>query len=487
MISYPALRSIDIAALIIEAGGDPWLVDHGMQCGDPGAISELARAFITAGVCTAEIYRQFDQAQARLRASWSRPGPDHEQGDRSAGSRHPITDGAEVQRVVTRLLIQQDQLPAIGADLAVISANLAEVQRFSGGSIRTLNGELQYADALIGQGVAGHQDVRHIEDSAVEMTSAALHRVQALQHDYCSRLASSITELRARHGYDPVALEAVDGDDQSGSGERGRDAIEFYDRNQRSEDEATAPENADARARLRDYATATDPRANPESRCLAGERLEDFRMAHFFGPLPTDPILGGDASTRARGRIQMQRRLEQGEYGLAAMTPDQATRTLDDGEQFARALATRRVLDGLVMRGVSRAGAGEIVRHLTSYGGPALAGAERSLSVADAKAFAKVAGQAGEVGDLVEFGMALNDWSSGGSNEDLGASTGSIVGGAAGAWAAGAAAALVAGPWTAGAVAIVGDLVGSGIGERLGGGVGAAFDPVHIAGGGKSW
>ena len=33
--------------------------------------------------------------------------------------------------------------------------------------------------------------------------------------------------------------------------------------------------------------------------------------------------------------------------------------------------------------------------------------------------------------------MAINDWSSGGTNEDLGGSAGAIVGGTVGAWAAG--------------------------------------------------
>ena len=211
-------------------------------------------------------------------------------------------------------------------------------------------------------------------------------------------------------------------------------------------------------------------------------------MAQFVGPLPTDPILGGDARSRARSRLNMQRELEAGRYDLPAMQPDQATQSLDDGEQFGRVIATRRALESLISHGLSPAGAGEVVRRLTSYGGPALAGAEKSLSVADSKALAKVTGRIGKVGDLVEFGLAVNDRTSGGNNEEFGASTGSILGGAGGAWAAGAAAAMVAGPWTAGAVAVLGDLAGSEIGERIGAGIGSAFDPTPISStGGRSW
>ncbi|MCX2941478.1 putative alpha/beta hydrolase, partial [Mycobacterium pinniadriaticum] len=114
MSAYPSLTHISIGALIGEAGGDPWQVDETMQSGDPGAIAELGRAFYSAGACTAETYAEFEQAQARFRASWNREGGEH-----------PINDSAEVQRATTRLLVQRDQLPAIGADLSGIAANLA--------------------------------------------------------------------------------------------------------------------------------------------------------------------------------------------------------------------------------------------------------------------------------------------------------------------------------------------------------------------------
>ena len=149
-------------------------------------------------------------------------------------------------------------------------------------------------------------------------------------------------------------------------------------------------------------------------------------------------------------------------------------------------LATRRALDGLVSHGLSTVGAGDgqavdVLRRTRS------GGAEKTLSASDAKAFAKVANRVGKVADLVEFGMAINDWSSGGTNEDLGGSAGAIAGGRRG---RGRPEHLLPGgrPLTAGAVAIVGDLVGSGIGERLGGGIGSLLDPAQVtAAGGRSW
>lgn len=466
MTDYPRLTHIDVVALACAAGGNPWQVDHGLQCGDPGAVSDLSRAFIAAGACTAETYTEFEKAQARFRASWVH-----------RGGEHPINDSVEVQRATSNLMVQREHLPAIGAALASIGADLAEAQRFSNSSIGTLNAQLEYIDALIGQALTNDRDTEDLETGAVTITSETLRRVESLREDYSTTLSSAMTELRFRYGYD-IAIP------ENGP----REAIEAYHAVQLAADDLVDAHDPAAAARLRDYAIATDPAATPEARRLADERLDDFRMASFVGPLPIDPVLGGDARSRARGRLQIQHQLEQGAYELAAMTPDQATQTLDDGERFGRVLATRRVVDGLVSHGLSTVGATEVVKRMTSYGGPAMAGAERTLSANDAKAFAKVANRVGKVGDLVEFGMAMNDWSSGGSNEDLGGSSGAIVGGAAGAWAAGALAATVAGPWTAGAVAIVGDLVGSGIGERLGAGIGSMLDPVQVAGaGGRSW
>lgn len=497
MTRYPNLVHIGIGALIGEAGGDPWNVDDTLQSGDPGAINDLGRAFYSAGACTAETYSEFEQAQARFRASWNRDNGEH-----------PINDSAEVQRATTRLMVQRDQLPAIGVDLSNIAVSLAEAQRFSGMQVENLNTQLHYIDALIDQALANDQDTSALEDNAIAATSGVLHQVEALRDDYNAKLNAALTDLRAEHGYDPAPIEDVDGDGEPGTEQRGRESTDYYDQNQRAKDEALvnsgAPitqEKADAAARLRDFATATNPAADADARRLAGERLDDYRMAHFLGPLPRDPILGGDARTRARSRLDLQRQLEQGTYGLPPMTADHATQALDEGEQFGRVVAVKQAVRVLVGQGLSAAGATEVVKNLTEYGGLAMTGVERygdsvpggrhavpsALSAEDARALGRIAGRISKVGDAIQLGMALNDWAHGGSNEDLGAATGSLLGGAGGAWAAGTGAAMFTGPWTAAAVAVAGAFVCGTVGEKVGGGIGSLFDPSYVGGGGKSW
>jgi len=266
----------------------------------------------------------------------------------------------------------------------------------------------------------------------------------------------------------------------------GVNAIESYEATQLAADQARAAHDPEAAARLRDHAVATNPAADPEAQRLAGERLDDFRMSRFVGPLPIDPILGGDARSRARSRVDLQRRLEAGTYGLPPMTPDDATQSLDDGERFGRAWTTHRGQEVLVSHGMSPSGAAEVIRRMTAIGGPALAGAEKGLSAADTKALAKVAGRFGTIGDIVELGMGFNDWCNGGSHADAGGTIGSVGGGAAGAWAGALAVSSFGGPWTVAAVAIAGSLVGSGFGEGLGRDIGGQFDPVLAPAGGTS-
>lgn len=93
------LRHINIRALIAEAGGDPWAIEHSLHAGRPAQIAELAEAFHAAGRCTAEANAAFEEARRRFEASWNR-----ENGE------HPINDSAEVQRVTAALGVQS--LPA---------------------------------------------------------------------------------------------------------------------------------------------------------------------------------------------------------------------------------------------------------------------------------------------------------------------------------------------------------------------------------------
>lgn len=507
MTEYPSLKHISIGALIGEAGGDPWQVDETLQSGDPGAIADLGRAFYNAGACTAETYAEFVQAQARFQASWNR-----ENGE------HPINDSAEVQRATTRLMVQRDQLPAIGADLSNIAANLAETQRFSGMQVETLNTSLHYIDALIDQALANDQDTSALEDNAIAATSGVLKQVEALRDDYGTKLEAALTDLRVEHGYDPAPIEDVDGDGEPGAEQRGRESTDYYDANQRAKDEALVnsggpitPEKADAAARLRDFATATNPGTDADARRLAGERLDDFRMAHFVGPLPKDPILGGDARSRAQGRLDLQRKLEQGVYGLPPMSADQATQALDEGEQFGRVVAVKQAMTALTSQGMSEDGAKSVINDLvhrasglTDYTGPASAGVEAYgkgiptgahakledlLSPADAAKWAHIAGKIGRVGDVIGLVTAISDKAQGGSNEEFGSALGGLAGGSAAAWGAAAVAGSFTGPWTTAAIVVAASVVGGIGGEQLGGGIGSIFDPAFgsVGGGGKSW
>ena len=508
MTDYPRLTHISVGALVGEAGGDPWQVDATMQSGDPGAIADLGRAFYNAGACTAETYAEFAQAQARFRASWNR-----ENGE------HPINDSAEVQRATTGLMVQRDQLPAIGAELSTIAANLAEAQRFSSMQVDNLNTALHYLDALIDQALAHDQDTSTLEDDAIAATSGVLHQVQALRDDYGAKLDAALTDLRVEHGYDPAPIEDVDGDGEPGPEQRGRESTDYYDANQRAKDEALVngggpmtPEKVDAAARLRDFATATDPAADADARRLAGERLDDFRMAHFVGPLPKDPVLGGDARTRAAQRLDMQRQLERGGlYGLAPMTPDQATQQLDEGEQFGRVVAVKQAMFALTSQGMSEDGAKLVINDvlhragdLAGYSGPVSLGVETYakaipsgahakledlLLPADAAKWAHIAGKVGKVGDLIDLVTTISDRAQGGSNEELGSGLGGLAGGSAAAWGAAAVAGSFTGPWTTAAIVVAASIVGGLGGEQIGGGIGSMFDPAFgsAGGGGKSW
>ncbi|WP_201407065.1 putative alpha/beta hydrolase [Mycobacterium paraintracellulare] len=213
------LRYISVAALIAEAGGDPWAVNQSLQAGSPFQISQLAEAFLKAGRCTAEASNAFDQARSRFDAAWN-----HQNGD------HPITGTDEVQRLTKTLGAQSLQLPKIGADLENIAANLAEAQKAAAGQIAALESQLQQLDGFIGQAVELEKDPtltaedRHAldafisgrEDDAIRDTKAALGQLQSTRNGYANSFQNAMGTLHA-DGYDLTAPQA--GPDQ-GSAEQ---------------------------------------------------------------------------------------------------------------------------------------------------------------------------------------------------------------------------------------------------------------------------
>lgn len=207
------LHYISVAALIAEAGGDPWAINNSLQAGRPAQISDLAQAFHAAGRCTTESSNTFDEARRRFEASWNRDD----------SGEHPINDSAEVQQVTKYLGAQSLQLAKIGSDLENIAATLAEAQRTGATVISTLEGELEQIDNEIGQAVelekAGHLSaadqssvnalIDALEQQAIDDTKSARGQMESIRNGYSGFLQKSLSTLRT-DGYDPKPLEPVD-------------------------------------------------------------------------------------------------------------------------------------------------------------------------------------------------------------------------------------------------------------------------------------
>ena len=167
----------------------------------------------------------------------------------------------------------------------------------------------------------------------------------------------------AAEGYTPDASNGADGQG-TGTDPRADGAAEKYGAGQRAGDEtlvnapgAWTPEKQAAAGRLRDYGTMNDPTANVDEARYANQRLGDYHAADESGPLPTDPVLGGDARIRAQTRQDWQQKLEQGFMGTPPMTPDQATEWLNQSEAQRRAMVLDHFEQQLQRSGMSPAGA----------------------------------------------------------------------------------------------------------------------------------
>lgn len=489
------LRHINLALLIDAAGGNPWLVNNSLQSGNPAVVDELARAFHNASTCTAESSAAFAEARRRFQAAWNR-----ENGE------HPINDSLEVQRATTTLHLQQTQLTAIGTDLETIAAALAEAQKSAAAKINALEIQLQDIDNRIGMYQQAHLDTPELEQVAIDDTAGILHQIEKLRDDYAGILQASTTKLLS-HGYDPTPLHGYDGDGQPNQGQQADHAANSYRTTQRDRDAELVdspgemtPEKAGAAARLRDYATVTDPAADPDARRLAGERLDDFRMAHFIGPLPLDTVLGGNARSNAANRLDLQRRLESGSLlpdGLP-MTRDQATRALDDAAAAARAMALNGFADRLRNSGVSPAGvqrAVDAVKNGTSpreffnqlsnasdavggglekYGGALPTGHHwldaGAFSKADAETLAKFGKGLGGAATGLDGVLTVMDVVGGKipAGQGIAEFGGRWAGGAAGGWGAAFLMSFVVAPEVAVPVAVAGGIIG---GSKVGQGI----------------
>jgi hypothetical protein len=493
------LRWLDVGELTGAAGGDPWSINNTVQSGAPGEISELADNFYKAGVCMGDTSEEFNAAKGRFQAAW----------DRDDGGAHPINDSVEVQRATESLKLNREQIARVAVDLENIAASLAEAQRSGAISIGNLESSLQFIDNQIDREVAtaaanGEEaDWSDLKQAAIERTKHALQEVQAIRDAYSEQLDTSRLEM-AEEGYTSDATRGADGEGGLTPEERAHADADKYGAGERAADEALVnspgpwtPEKQAAQGRLRDYTTINDPNANPEALRYAGRRLGDYNLSQTSGPLPTDPVLGGDARSQAQNRLRLQQQLEAGFHGMPPMSPDAATAMLDNADAQARMLALQRVEQQLKSMGLSEAGVKQVLKNLGGFadqvgggvkqygdsvetGRHALAG----LSKADAELFSKWGGRISKVGNIIQFAVAFDDWMNGGSNENFGKGTGSIVGSILGGAGTGAAVGSFAGPFTAAGAAVIGGIVGGFAGEDIGGDIGRIFDQPLSAGAG---
>lgn len=330
------LKHLSIQELTSAAGGDPWQLDAGLQSGAPGQIDELATAFRNASGCLEETSHDFAVAQQRFGAAW----------DRQDGGGHPINESAEVQRVTENLHLSRTQISKIALDLENIAAALAQAQRSSATSISLLEGALKsydlQIDARIAQAANAGTNAQwdDLKQAAIGRTRTAVDESKAIRTAYTDELSKARTAMVAE-GY---AADPTNGADGIGAGPA-QSAPDKYGASQRAADEALVnapgtwtPEKQSASNRLRDFATANSPTATPEAKRYASERLDDFTTAQMQGPLPTDPVLGGDARTRARARLELQAQFEHGMLDQPGLAPDQATAMLDKTEAHARTM-----------------------------------------------------------------------------------------------------------------------------------------------------
>ncbi|WP_123027019.1 putative alpha/beta hydrolase [Mycolicibacterium stellerae] len=505
MPSYPQLVYLSVPELIGAAGGDPWQIDDTIQAGAPGEISELATSFRNAGLCITETDEEFYQAKKRFTEAWDRDDP-----------AHPVNDSEEVRRATQWLRLSPRQMAKVAADLQDIAATLAEAQRSGHVSVSNLNGRLVQIDNTIAAEIARAQadgvnlDWSELKAAAIEATRNSLGEMTAVRDAYGTKLDAAELDMAA-DGYDMDAIQGAEGEGDPSLQDQARSAAQRYDETQRAGDEALVnsggpmtPEKQAAAARLRDFATANDPTANPYAKQYAGERLDDFNMSNFVGPLPVDPVLGTDARQQARTRLEFQQKLEAGLLGSGPMSPDAATAFLDSSETQARAMVLNRAEQQLTQNGMTHDGAITVIKGLASlsdsigtgvgqYGDSVETGrhALDGLSKADAELFSKWGGRLGNVGNVAQLVLAMtefdnNTWN---PNEEFGEGVGGVVGSVLAGMGSGAAVGSFGGPYTAAAAAIIGGLLGGFAGSDIGGGLGSLADPSrYLPGGGAgSW
>lgn len=198
------LRYIDIAALIAEAGGDPWAINHGLQSARPAQISDLAETFRSAARRSGESTAALAEARQLFAAAWN-----HEAGQ------HPINDRAEIRNTQRSLGAQSQELTTIGNELQIIATVLAEAQRYATTDIASLERQLQQVDSEIG--TAPEHLIIDLEQRAIDDTKSTLAELRSLRSQYSGCLQKSLPTLSADANY-PANPEAANKIPPSGTG-----------------------------------------------------------------------------------------------------------------------------------------------------------------------------------------------------------------------------------------------------------------------------
>lgn len=494
------LQHLDVEDLVSSAGGDPWELDRTIQAGAPGEISEHATAFRQASRCSQETTDEFLAAKARFESAW----------DRQDGGGHPINDSDEVQRATESMNYNRDKLAKVAVDLQNIAASLAEAQRSGAVAIGNLEAALKAIDGQIDHvlrvAAANGEtaDVSQLREAAVDRTAVALREVQAVRDNYGEQLDQSRAEMAAE-GYAPGAVDGTEGRNPDFDS-AAQATADKYNAGQRLADQALVdspgpwtPEKQAAVGRLRDFATVNDATADVDAIRYAGQRLDDFHAANASGPMPVDPIMGGDARSRAQTRLDWQQKLEQGYVGTAAMAPDEATEWLNQSESTGRAVVLERFQDELQRAGMSPEGAaataeamaqGAVPQELVALaqGGSKVAGAESeafknygekvptgdhwkpgvAYTPEDLESLKNVSSKLGHIGTVLEAAVAVYELNNGVPAGEVASKFG---GGLAGTWMGAEAGAFVGSPGGPVGVfvgALVGGVAGSFAGEWAG-------------------
>lgn len=499
--------------LAAEAGGDPWRLSDEMLAGDAGAIDELADAFHQAGMHSKEASDEFEAANRQFEEAY-----------RKNGTEHPINEAAEVQRVKTELGLHPQELSRIAVALERVAAELAVAQRNSDAEVAALEAQLHpIDDQITAAEVDAPELVTGLRRSAVEATRLAVGNLEGIRSAYVSQLEAAETAMMAA-GYAPEVLDEADGVPGNGpeqvarrydqSGQRARDQGLVDAAKARGDwrhlpSRAGEPgfmtaEEAAAASRVRDYEAITDP-ANGYARTAhvhgddrpvryAGQRLDDYLIANSTGPSPKDPVLGGDARTRAQARLALQQDLENGNLSWheQPMVPDDATQLMNEIEINDRANVLTRLQSQLEQAGMTPGGAAaateslsqgivpkELVDGAAAAGKPVAGGAEAfnryagaipvndwnateaPFSAQDINALREIGGKLGWAGTAIDLGVGAYEIWHGAPLGEVALKTG---GGTAGAMAfgyAGAQLGAVGGP--------PGIFIGALIGATLGG------------------